>query len=169
MLKNIGWVIAIIVAAILQTTWPDGLKLQGVAPDLTLLLVVYFAFNDGEERAMFSGLLGGLYLDVVGDFGLGHHVLSLVVVGYIAGKVSTRFITEHPAVKVGSVFVSAVIQGILFTLVQEIRTPDQGFFLTLLEVVVPGAFYSSIFTPVIFGFLQRMFHPYAQNMKRGYL
>lgn len=168
MLKNIGWIIVITLAAILQTTWPDTLKLQGVAPDLTLLLVVYFAFHDGEERAMLSGLLGGLYLDVVGDFGLGHHVLSLAVVGYVAGKVSTRFITEHPAVKVASVFVSALIQGFLFTLIQEIRTPETAFFQDLLVFVVPGAFFTSIFTPIIFGVLQRLFHPYTRGLAGGY-
>ena len=169
MLKNISWVLAIIVAAILQTTLPDGLKPQGVAPDLTLLLVVYFAFNDGEERAMLTGLLGGLYLDVVGDFGLGHHVLSLVVVGYVAGKVSTRFITEHPAVKVGSVFMSALLQGFIFTLILEIRSPDTNFFNTFLSSVIPGAFFTSVFTPIVFGLLQRIFHPYTRSVKRGYI
>lgn len=167
MFKNIGWIIAITLATILQTTWPDALKVQGAAPDLTLLLVVYFAFNDGEERAMFTGLWGGLYLDVVGDFGLGHHVLSLVVVGYIAGKVSTRFITEHPAVKVASVFISALIFGLLFTLIQEIRTPDIDFLQILLKKVVPSAFYTSIFTPILFGVLQRIFHPYSRSTARG--
>jgi len=168
MLKNFAWIIAVIIAAILQTTWPDSLKLQGVAPDLTLLLVVYFAFNDGEERAMFSGLMGGIYLDVVGDLALGHHVLSLVLVGYVAGKVSTRFITEHPAVKVASVFISALLFGFVFCLVQEVRTPDFAFFHKLLVEVVPGAFYTSIFTPIIFGILQRIFHPYSRGLSRGY-
>ena len=61
MMKNFKWVTSIVVAAVLQTTWPELLRLQGVTPDLTLLLVVYFAMTEGEERAMFTGVIGGIY------------------------------------------------------------------------------------------------------------
>ena len=99
MLKNIIWVIFIIVIALVQTSWPDMLKLQEVIPDLCLILVVYVAIMEGEVRAMITALIAGVYQDMASGAVLGHHVLCLVIVAYVTGKLSRRIITEHPAMK----------------------------------------------------------------------
>ena len=36
--KNLFWLAIVIITALIQSTWPDMLKIQGVTPDLTLLL-----------------------------------------------------------------------------------------------------------------------------------
>ena len=38
--KNLLWLAMVVLAALLQSTWPDFLKVEGVLPDLTLVLVV---------------------------------------------------------------------------------------------------------------------------------
>ena len=92
MRRNLLWAVIVVATALVQTTWLDAIRLQGVLPDLTLLLVVYFAIADGEERAMFTGVLGGLYQDVAGNAVLGHHIVCHVIVGYVAGRVAQRLI-----------------------------------------------------------------------------
>ena len=52
MLRNIAWVVVVVCAALIQTTWPDFLKIQGVTPELVLMLVVYFAIASGEEQSI---------------------------------------------------------------------------------------------------------------------
>lgn len=156
--KNIIWGVAVVLAALMQTTWPDFLKVQGVLPDLTLVLVVYFAIVEGEERAMFTGLLGGIYQDVASNTSLGHHVLCLVILGYVVGRFSTRLITEHPAIKAGLVFGAGLAHGILFTSILYVQKPDLSFFFLILTSVVPSAFYSALMTPVVFFLLGWTFH-----------
>jgi rod shape-determining protein MreD len=119
-------------------------------PDLCLILVVYFAIADGEERAMFTGVVGGIYQDVASNTVLGHHVLCLVCVGYAVGRIATRLVTEHPAVKAGLVFVAGLTHGALFQSVLYIQNPDNGFIYPLATLTAPAAFYTALLTPFVF-------------------
>ena len=158
MKKNVRWALAVIAAALIQTTLLDTIKIQGVLPDLTLLLVVYFAIADGEERAMFTGVLGGMYQDVAGNAALGHHILCNVLIGYALGRIATRLITEHPAVRVGLVFAATLVHGILYTAILYIQQPDIGAIHSVATSVIPGAFYTALVTPIVFLALARSFH-----------
>ena len=110
----IVWLICIVLAALIQTNWPELLRFQDVSPDIIIVLVVYFAIAYGEERAMFTGLIGGLYQDVAVKTVLGHHVLCYVVIGYTIGRLAARLISEHAAVKAGLVLVASFCQGVFF-------------------------------------------------------
>jgi len=157
MRRNLWWAVVVVAAALIQTTWLDAIRLQGVLPDLTLLLVVYFAVAEGEERAMFTGALGGIYQDVAGDMVLGHHVLCNVVVGYVVGRVARRLILEHPVVKVGLVMCASLMHGVLYTSIQYVQTPGMSALHRLAATVVPEAFYTALVTPLVFVALARMF------------
>jgi len=160
MKKNLLWAVTVIAAALIQTAWLDAVRVQGVLPDLTLLLVVYFALADGEERAMFTGVLGGMYQDVAGNAVLGHHILCHVLVGYVVGRVAARLITEHPAVKTVFVFGASLLHGALFTAILYVQQPGGIRALhTLAASVIPEAFYTALVTPAVFFVLARSFHP----------
>ena len=155
MKKLLVWAGIVVAAALIQTTWPDAIKFAGVVPDLTILIVVYFAIEEGEERAMFTGALGGLFQDVAGQATLGHNVLCNVLVGYAAGRIATRLIPDHPAVKVTLVFAASLAQGVLSTAVQFLQQPDVGPVRLIFGNVIPGAFYTAMVTPLIFLVLDR--------------
>ncbi len=150
LMRHLAWLAAVVFFALVQTNWPDALKAQSVVPDLVLIMVVYFAIAEGEERAMFTGLVGGLYQDVAMHTVLGHHVLCHVVVGYIAGRVSTRLITEHAAIKAGLVLLASLGQGFLFVLIQYVQQPQRGLLYPYLSASVPCAFYTALFAPLLF-------------------
>lgn len=156
MRKNITWIVVVIATALMQTTWLDAVRLQGVLPDLTLLLVVYYALSEGEERAMFTGLLGGVFQDVASNAVLGHHVLCLVIIGFCVGRMTTRLVTEHPAVKAGLVFVSAVIHGTIYVFVLHLQQPGTHVMNLFATSVIPGAFYSALVTPIVFYIVNRI-------------
>mgnify|MGYP000085467751 CR=1 FL=1 len=155
MRKNLLWAVVVVATALLQTTWLDAIRLQGVLPDLTLLLVLYFAMFHGEERAMFTGLLGGLYQDVAGNALLGHHILCHALIGFWVARLARRLITEHPAVKAGIVLMASVVHGTLYTGIQYVQTPDMSALQTIFSTVMPGAFYTALVTPLVFFVLSR--------------
>jgi rod shape-determining protein MreD len=157
MRRNIAWVVVTVVAALMESTLLKGISIQEVLPDLPLLLVAYFAFQEGEERAMFTGVIGGLIQDVASNASLGHNVLALVVVGYIAGRLSKRLLTEHPAVKVALVFGASLTEGILFVTIQYVQNPNFGATYMILTSAVPTAFYTTLVTPFVFFALDRGF------------
>lgn len=154
--KNAIWIVLVIAAALIQTTWIDHIRLLGVVPDLTVILVVYFALMEGEERAMFTGVLCGVFQDAATNAVLGLHILSLVIVGYTTGKVSTRLITEHPAIKSALVFGGSIGNGLIITLLDYLQSPDPYALNTVIARVVPGAFYTALITPLVFWALDRL-------------
>lgn len=150
MRREVYWVILIIVTALVETRLLIYVRVQDVQPDLMLLLVAYFAVAEGEERAMFTGFLGGVFQDVAGPTGLGHHVLSLVLVGYVIGRVSKRLVTEHPAVRVGLVFCACLLHGLIYALVDYVQNPGQNALYEIGVSVIPGAFYTCLAMPLVF-------------------
>ncbi|MBI4556452.1 MAG: rod shape-determining protein MreD [Candidatus Hydrogenedentes bacterium] len=155
MRRTFWWMTLVIAASLIQSTWLDVIRIAGVLPDLPLLLVVYFAIVEGEERAMFTGVIAGLIQDVATDVALGHHVLCLVLVGYAAGRIATRLIADHPAVKAGLVFLASFTNGLIYTLILYVQQPDIAGLNKLAASVIPGAFYTTLVTPVIFFLLDR--------------
>ena len=150
MIKNVLWAVVVILAALIEATWLGVVRVQGVLPDLILLLVVFFGITEGEERAMYTGLLGGVFQDVAANAALGQHVLCLVVVGFITGRVSHRLVTDHPAVQAASVFAAGLIHGFIYVTVAYVQNPRLGAINVLLTSSVPTAFYTALVTPLVF-------------------
>jgi rod shape-determining protein MreD len=157
MLRNASWFFIVVFLALLQTTWPDVLKFQNVLPNLTLIAVVYFAVADGQERAMYTAALGGIYQDVASNNVLGHHILCLVIIAYAVGRFATRLVTEHPAVRVGLVFCAGMLEGLLYASIVYIQNPNIGFTYTVATSVMPSVFYTALIAPIVFLVLQRIF------------
>lgn len=155
--RNAAWVLVTLVAALLEGTWLDVISIQDVQPNLMLLLVVYFALMNGEERAMYTGAMGGVFQDVAANVRLGHHVLGHVIVGYVAGRLSTRLLTEHPVIKAGLVFMASMLDGFVYVSVMYVQKPDIGMTRMLLTIVIPTAFYTAFATPFVFFLLDRVF------------
>jgi rod shape-determining protein MreD len=78
-----------VAAVVLQVSLFSFLAVDGVAPNLMLLLVVAAGLSRSAELAMLLGFVGGLVLDLAppADHVAGRSALALVVVGYLAGRV----------------------------------------------------------------------------------
>ena len=155
--KNAVWLFAVVLAAMLETTWIEQIRLLDVVPNLTLLMIVYFAIVDGEERAMWTGAIGGIFQDVASNAVLGHNVLCNVIVGYATARVAARLITEHPAAKTALVFSAAIVYGLVYISVAYVQDPSTAALNNIIVRVVPAAFYTALFTPIVFFVLDRVF------------
>lgn len=169
MRKNLIWAILIIVTALVQTTWIEGdvIKVKGVSPNLVLLLVIYFAITEGEERAMFTGVLGGLFQDVVSDNVIGHYILCYVIVGFLTGRIAVRLITQHPAVKVGLVCIAGLLNGLLYAVIESVQEVHWMVFSSFKSSVVPATLYTALLTPFVFFLMDRFFQRYFAPQIQG--
>jgi rod shape-determining protein MreD len=157
MSRYIIWSLMIVVAALVQTTWVDAISIYGAHPELVLLLVVYFAVADGEEWAMWTGAIGGLFTDVAMSARLGHNMLCYVVLGFVLGRICRRLITDSPAVKVSLVFLGALFKGILWVFLYNIMNPGFGATAQFFNQSIPTAFYTAVAAPPVFFLLDRRF------------
>lgn len=166
MRANIYWALLVVTASLIEVTWLGAIRIGDVLPDLVLLLVVYFAMTSGAERAMFTGVLGGIFQDVAAGSGLGHHVLALVVAGYIVGALADRLILESPAVKATMVLCACAVHGLLYVAVDFIQNPEMSAVDAILVSMIPRAFYTMLVTPLVFIPLARLMAPRLPIQRR---
>jgi rod shape-determining protein MreD len=81
--------VVLVVALAAQVAVFSAVSVEGVVPNLVLLVVVAAALVRGPEFAAVLGFLGGLAVDLAppADHVAGRWALALVVVGYLAGRV----------------------------------------------------------------------------------
>ena len=86
-LRVMSVAVLVILAITLQLTVFSHFSLDGVAPDLALLVVLGAALVRGPDYAAVVGFAAGLVLDLAppADHTAGRWALSLVVVGYLTG------------------------------------------------------------------------------------
>jgi rod shape-determining protein MreD len=154
----------LVVALVLQVTIvpplvPDFLA-QGVVPNFCLLVVVAAALVRGPEQAAVLGFAAGLLLDLAppADHVAGRWALSLVVVGYVAGRVRSDAaarpsVTGVLATVATSSFVGTSISAITGLLLQDPVVSVAH----LLPVVLLAVGWDVLLAPLLLPGLMRLF------------
>jgi rod shape-determining protein MreD len=88
--RALAALLAVSVALVLQASLFSHLAVRGVVPDLVLLVVVAAGLAYGSEVGLVLGFGAGLLLDLAppADHVAGRWALALIVVGYVAGRLS---------------------------------------------------------------------------------
>ena len=89
LVRGLAALVILLLAVVLQVAVFGYVAVDGVVPDLALLVVVAAALARGPQFAAVLGFVGGLLLDVAppADHVAGRWALAFVVVGYLAGRV----------------------------------------------------------------------------------
>ncbi len=79
--------VLIVVAVTLQVSVFDHFSLDGVVPDLVMLMVIAAALSRGADYGAFVGFAAGLVLDLAppADHVAGRWTLAMLLVGYLTG------------------------------------------------------------------------------------
>jgi rod shape-determining protein MreD len=87
-------VVVLAVVVVLQETVAAGITIDGVHPDLVLLLCTVTGMVGGAEQGAVIGFVGGLATDLFLTTPLGLSALSYAIIGYAVGTVREGII--HP-------------------------------------------------------------------------
>jgi len=87
--RTLALAVLVVLAVTLQVAVLRYVAVDGVVPDLTLLLVIAAAFVRGPDFAAGLGFVAGIVLDVAppADHTAGRWAFALVLAGYLAGRV----------------------------------------------------------------------------------
>ena len=87
--REVALAAAVCVAVVAQAAVFRYVSVEGVVPNLVMLVVVAAALSRGSQYAAVAGFCAGLLLDLVppADHVAGRWALALVLVGYLAGRV----------------------------------------------------------------------------------
>ncbi len=148
---RLGAVATLIVVTIaLQVSIFSHFAIDGVVPDLALLVVIAAALVRGADYAALVGFAAGLVLDLAppADHTAGRWALSLVLVGYLTGLV--RGDDETNAVgTVVTVAAGAFIGTSIFALTGLVLRDPGVSVGAALEVVPVAVLYDILLTPIV--------------------
>ena len=151
----------IVLALVLQVSLFPHLAIDGVVPNLCLLVVVATALVRGPEQAAVLGFVAGVLLDLAppADHVAGRWALALVIVGYVAGRVRPETgtdlrltATSVVATVAASSFVGTSVYAISGLLLQDpvVSVGD------LLPVILLGVVWDVLLTPLVLPGLMRL-------------
>ena len=158
---------AVLVALVLQVTVFPYVAWHGIVPNLVMLVVVAAALTRGAQFAAVLGFVAGVVLDLAppADHVAGQWALSLVLVGYLAGRVQHEVRASALAVVAtvaGSSFVGTSVYALLGVLLGEARLDVSG----LLGVILVAVVWDVLLTPFVLPPLMGMFRKLEPGRER---
>jgi rod shape-determining protein MreD len=115
-LRNVLVGLLVIIAVVLQLSVAPAFAIRGITPDLALLVVLAVALTRGGQAALVTGFAAGVLLDLAppADHTAGRWALSLLIVGYVAGRVREGSITHSGQGRPAAMTVMATVATCAF-------------------------------------------------------
>lgn len=151
----------LLIAAVLQSVWLEGVEVLGGRPDLVLLLTVTWAVIRGANDGAVWGFAGGVFCDLLSGGTFGLWTLSLTAVGFIAGQpwvhtLGPTLIRLALMMALGTLFGHGILLGTMSVLGYSV---DGGQ--AIQTVTGPAALLNVLLSPFAFSFLV-WFHKRSQ-------
>ena len=150
--------LVLVAAVVLQVAVFSVLSIDGVVPNLALLVVVAAALVRGPEFAALLGFLGGLAIDLAppNDHVAGRWALALVVVGFVAGLMRQDTRASATTV-VATVAVASFVGTSVYALTGIVLGDAVGGFGDVLRVIVVALLWDVLLTPLVLPGVMRLF------------
>ena len=125
-------------------------RIFGIAPDLTLLFVLFLNLSFSGVIGLMSALALGLYQDILFHSTIGGHSIVYLIIAYIAN----RFLAERTEINTSATLLYSTYFSLLFSIVyQTICAPAWG--ITLLWKPITFSIYNSLWFLPAFYFYRR--------------
>lgn len=143
-------------AVLLQSTLLHWVALNGVKPDLALIVLVFAAVRRGSMTAQVSGFLAGLLEDVLSLAPLGFNALLRTMLGFFYGLTAGSIFVDPILMPVLLVLVATILKGLASSLLVVVfRIPAPGFQIFAGPLWIEVG-YNAVLAPFLFAPLRRL-------------
>ncbi|MHC1747557.1 MAG: rod shape-determining protein MreD [Cellulosilyticaceae bacterium] len=141
--------ILLVAIHILETTIFQNIRIGGIAPNFTIMIIVSFALLRGCKEGTIIGMLAGLLHDVSFSSTIGLTVITYALIGYGCGKFNKDFYRENFIIPffctLGSSLFASAVTMISFILYGKVRIL---FFLK--SIIIPELIYTVTLSLVVY-------------------
>ncbi|MCX5669427.1 MAG: rod shape-determining protein MreD [Candidatus Omnitrophica bacterium] len=148
-MKNLLFLLTIIILASLGLNWPIFLNFFYCKPDLLLIFMVALVFYTDFKTALIFGILAGLTKDVFLPWQVAINTICFSVWSYCVYRLGRQISTEENYVRMAVVLVVALLNNFIIG-IQSVATGNimpPGIFLRNLIIV---SIYTSLLSPLVF-------------------
>ncbi len=148
--KALIYTIGIFIIILIQTTILDYIKINDIKPNLILVYTVCSSILEGSMGGALIGLFTGLVQDIVAGKVLGFYAILGMYLGAISGLVNKRLYKDNYIVAFFFTLTLTVVYESGIYLLIGFRSLGPGVLFAIRRIVLPEAFYNSIFSILIY-------------------
>ena len=150
MRRIITLAILIILSFLIQTTIISFHNVQGVSPNLMLILTMSFGVLRGRREGLLTGFFSGFLMDVFYNEILGPYMLVYMTIGYLNGHFHKNFKVENVLLPVILIMIDEFFHNFaVFILAFLLRNKtDLGYY--FVHIFMPEAILTAIVTAVLY-------------------
>ncbi len=137
-----------VVFSVLQVLTFQLISIEGITPDLLIVLVAWISLYEGKLHGLFAGFVIGLIFDFISFDVIGTNALSKTVAGFVAGWFYLRdkedIITgsyKFPLITLLAAFMHNIIYYFFYIQVSEL-----DFWNFFIKYGIASSFYTTIFS-----------------------
>ena len=116
-MNTIIWLSVIVATIVIQSTLLPLVAINGICPDMLLVVIVSYALLSGKEKGVGMGFFAGLIQDLAFGSIFGINTLSKLATGYICGLAERKVFKEHVLLPVAATAIATVINGLVMCMV----------------------------------------------------
>lgn len=143
-MRTILWLGLIIVAIVIQSTLLPLMAIQGIYPDILLVIVVSYSLLSGKEKGVGMGFFAGLLQDLASGSIFGTITLSKLATGYIFGLAERKVFKEHIFLPVAATVVATIFHSTIMFMLLFLFGIKVNVLSTMINSVLPLCLYNLV-------------------------
>lgn len=151
--------LALVGAAVIQSTVLSHPILLGGRPDLVILLVVTFSVVQGVSEGLLAGIFGGMAVDLLSGTPFGSATLGMMLIGALTGLGNSNVYRANVLIPLVAVFLATVVYHSFLMLALQANGRAVEWISTLAIQTIPVAALNAILTPVAFYVIRKLVIP----------
>ncbi|MCB0702208.1 MAG: rod shape-determining protein MreD [Candidatus Kapaibacterium sp.] len=148
--RYVVYAIVAILLSLIQFSLLNFVEVQGITPDLLLILCVWIAIREGRFTGIIAGFLIGITLDIVSFDLVGINAFTKTIAGFVAGSFyqeGKEQLILHGLKFLLIVFISSFIHNLIYFFFY-IKLSDITFVSFFLKYGIAFSFYTTVFAVI---------------------
>jgi rod shape-determining protein MreD len=148
--RYIIYAVLAIILSLVQFSLLNFVEVQGITPDLLLILCAWISIREGRFAGTVAGFLIGLTLDIVSFDLVGINAFTKTIAGFVAGsfhKEGKEMMILHGLKFLLIVFISSFIHNLIYFFFY-IKLSNLTFLSFFLKYGVAFSFYTTVFAVI---------------------
>lgn len=150
MKKIVISVITVFILFLLQTSIFHHLSLNGIVPNLMLIVVCSYGFLRDESDGVLAGFFCGILIDAMyGDY-IGFSSLLLMYIGFFNGMLNRLYIDDKIRLPIICIGISDLIYSLVYYCLRFLLNGHFNFIFYLVNIILPEILYTVVISIILF-------------------